>query len=235
MPTESTAPLGRIAWYCSHGIGGRPPSDRGGLRTMTRFVAQTARTPASSGGMHLYLRGPLDARGGRSLRSFAVIFRIVSEAPLTWHRLLNERRIEPEIAQEGPGLGALCSGTSAKCAPTSALGRPAPRVARLAHLLARTAPRTAKAPRVAGPSQTPGQGLEPQSPGPEPGVTANWTIPDSVLAVKNSQSLGRSVRRGRKRVFVFRGTKANPGRVVCKRPQAALTAPRGARRARSRR
>jgi len=53
--------------------------------------------------------------------------------------------------------------------------------------------------------------------------------------VKNSQSLGRSVRRGRKRVFVFRGTKANPGRVVCKRPQAALTAPRGARRARSRR
>lgn len=162
MPTEPTAPLGRIAWYCSHGIGGRPPSDRGELRTTTRFVAQTARTPASSGGMHLYLRGPLDARGGRSLRSFAVIFRIVSEAPLTWHRLLNERRIEPEIAQEGPGLGALCSGTSAKCAPTSALGRPAPRVARLAHLLARTAPRTAKAPRVAGPSQTPGQGLEPR-------------------------------------------------------------------------
>jgi len=164
MPTESTAPLGRIAWYYSHGIGGRPPSGRGGLRTTTRFVAQTALTPASSGGMHLYLRGPLDARGGRSLRSFAVIFRIVSEAPLTWHRLLNERRIEPEIAQEGPGLGASCSGTSARCAPTSALGRPAPRVARLAHLLAhllaRTAPRTAKAPRVAGPSQTPGQGLE---------------------------------------------------------------------------
>ena len=214
MPTESTAPLGRIAWYYSHGIGGRPPSGRGGLRTTTRFVAQTALTPASSGGMHLYLRGPLDARGGRSLRSFAVIFRIVSEAPLTWHRLLNERRIEPEIAQEGPGLGASCSGTSARCAPTSALGRPAPRVARLAHLLAhllaRTAPRTAKAPRVAGPSQTPGQGLEPQSPGPEPGVTANWTIPDSVLAVKNSQSLGRSVRRGRQRVFVLRGAKANP-------------------------
>ena len=33
-----------------------------------------------------------------------------------------------------------------------------------------------------GRNRTPGQGLEPQSPGPEPGVTANWTIPDSVWA-----------------------------------------------------
>ena len=33
-----------------------------------------------------------------------------------------------------------------------------------------------------GPSVTPGQGLKPQSPGPEPGVTANSTIPNSVFS-----------------------------------------------------
>lgn len=42
----------------------------------------------------------------------------------------------------------------------------------------------AAAPRFAGLTQAPGQGLEPQSPGPEPGVTANWTIPEGRLRRK---------------------------------------------------
>ena len=45
-------------------------------------------------------------------------------------------------------------------------------------------------------SKTPGQGLEPQSPGPEPGVTANWTIPDSACCGKEySDSPGPETRR----------------------------------------
>src|SRR6202020_538864 len=45
----------------------------------------------------------------------------------------------------------------------------------------------AKRPGSTGRKRTPGQGLEPQSPGPEPGVTANWTIPDSAFAQKDSK------------------------------------------------
>jgi hypothetical protein len=45
----------------------------------------------------------------------------------------------------------------------------------------------AKRPVFTGRKRTPGQGLEPQSPGPEPGVTANWTIPDQRLAEKDSK------------------------------------------------
>src|SRR5665213_2435224 len=87
-------------------------------------------------------------------------------------------------------------------------------------LVSRTGPnpgprgsKNAKRPVFTGRKRTPGQGLEPQSPGPEPGVTANWTIPDSVFAEKNSQL----------------GLGALP---ICRPLNACLRAPRKRRHAR---
>src|ERR1700691_139781 len=61
--------------------------------------------------------------------------------------------------------------------------------ARLAQILAQAGGLTAQSDLPKPFPATPGQGLEPQSPGPEPGVTANWTIPDRRLGAKDSQTV----------------------------------------------